>query len=1451
MARKKKKSNNRNDARGYSTGTVNLHKNKHLSQQQQTLEKVGKGTRTIQVTSEAYAELIILIDQLKQSMCNTSTCSDAEEGIKYDSDYSSKKISIQNSEHKSPIVNVSMENKRFVKKVTFLNDNLEQLGFTCDQIKKVLVALIFGEEIKSEISTNNTNHTHGDDYRGEDILSLEAALDWLCFHLQSNDLPKLFTDINLRQDDGNSINLSVIKAFQKEELGNESEDLEIVGEKEKGLRQKQNDSVCLKLDSTTKDNFLSKKDGNIETSRRSKADDEDDGKEAAKRAWLLSHYQYEDEHSIEDLVHDQVKIEQDKVDVGTKTEERAKFPEEIRLERLEGEIQDLTESLNDEANNYMRSKYEIAEMKKTLKKLTGQAKGLRGKVAKKITSLEVIQDREEEKQEEECCAMELFGNNPLESVAGISTVTMEKYIEVNIPSDWSGKTPKVILLEHCRKQKWPKPTFTKIENTNNGCVVKVKQFQNDVKIMAEEGPFRSIVHAEHYVSTKILYALNPNLPMHLLMPPDFRDLWTSWLKEKEMKRNEVLMIHKNERSEKIASLVAHLLRIVTESENNGSNRGPRFSESFENSSKDTPDNWDEESSDSNANNVVAEVIAMPKISTSVPNKLGKALQDSFARKQKSKSYEKMYRNRQCLPIFDYRQQILETVRDNSVTVLCAETGAGKTTQCPQYILEEGLMSGFGDRTNIICTQPRRISALSVAERVAEEMDDTVGRQVGYHIRMEAKKTKQTKLLFCTTGVVLRRLQDDPNLDGVTHVIVDEVHERQWEIDFLLIALRRLLNTTRKVDLKVILMSATLDSKLFCSFFQNAPFLSVPGRTFPVAEYYLEDLFDATDHLIDEDSKYAIWEDRDYEKASIFVTGRGGEKRKELISLDSEIELSEVSGEYKDYKMSTRRSMERVNEEIINYDLIEDLLLFLLNTDKNDKILPPDSEEGSLSGSILIFLPGIGEIRSLHDRLRANIHFSNPKRFDIIPMHSTLSPKEQKRAFLKPKNGCQKIIIATNIAETSITIDDCVCVIDSGICREVMQDKNSSTSKLVTTWCSKASSKQRAGRAGRVQPGICCRLYSSKTASKMKKQSTPELQRIPLEEVCLKILAANLATNCMDFLMNAPQPPSNENVTRALKVLEEVDAIEPVKSQIYERRAEVITPLGKHLAKLPVEIRLGKMLIFGVLFKVLDKTLTIAASLSSKSPFSTNIDEPQRAEAAHRAFIHPTSDFLTICNVWEAYTTANTSAVDAKRFCQRNYLNKSAFIEISDTRKQFIILLSQIGFIDAALTESGVLGSPYNINGSNENVLGAVLCAGLYPNCAHVLTKQGESLPSIWQEQKQLWFHKSSALHNKKKIEFEWVIYHEKFATHKVYVSTTSPIKPFSLLLFGKSIQVKHLDRKVVVDGWIELKIPAQTGVIFRELRKEMSKVLESYISNVKEREDNIFIAGIIKLLKLE
>lgn len=373
---------------------------------------------------------------------------------------------------------------------------------------------------------------------------------------------------------------------------------------------------------------------------------------------------------------------------------------------------------------------------------------------------------------------------------------------------------------------------------------------------------------------------------------------------------------------------------------------------------------------------------------------------------------------------------------------------------------------------------------------------------------------------------------------------------------------------------------------------------------------------------------------------------------------------------------------------------------------------------------------------------------------------------------------------------------------------------------------------------------------------MKQQSMPELQRVPLEEVCLSILAGGLAANCTNFLLQAPQPPEEVSVQAALRVLEEVGAVNPqpykVTVSTSDTHTETLTPLGRHLAKLPVHARLGKMLIFGALFKVLDKVLTIAASLSAKSPFVTNFDNSQQAAAKHRSFRHETSDFLTVCNVWEAYCAASVvSDSNVRRFCAANFLSRNALTEIGDMRRQFVELLGQIGFVSSSEVRH-VETSVYNLNGKKEEIVTAVVCAGLYPNVAHAVKGAQNAPPTLFDKDKErVYFHNSSVNH-KKVLEGEWVAFHEKFATSKVFLSSTSLVHPFSLLLFGGSIAINHLERKVIIDDRIVLNMAAQTGVMFRELRHKLTILLNEIIevSDANLKNDTL-INGIVKLLSCE
>jgi len=526
-----------------------------------------------------------------------------------------------------------------------------------------------------------------------------------------------------------------------------------------------------------------------------------------------------------------------------------------------------------------------------------------------------------------------------------------------------------------------------------------------------------------------------------------------------------------------------------------------------------------------------------------------------------------------------------------------------------------------------------------------------------------------------------------------------------------------------------------------------------------------------------------------------------------------------------------------------------LTLLLENASTNTSILPPQGGkdlEKFCSGAVLIFLPGMGEIRTLTSRLSGSRVFGNKRRYDVIPMHSTLSPQDQKRAFSQPKPGCRKLILSTNICETSVTIPDVVCVIDSGLVREVRQDKRYATSKLVLDWCSRASTKQRAGRAGRVQPGICCKLYSSNTVEHvMKAQTMPELQRVPLEEVCLSILGGNLSNSCADFLEQAPQPPSETAVKLALNLLKEVGAIE------VSAETQQLTPLGEHLAKIPVHVRLGKMLIFGCIFRCLDPILTIVSGLSCKSPFVTSANSTSDVTAIHNKFRDIESDFLTITNLWKSFQMnlrENNTRDRGRGFCRKNFLSWSAMMEIGDMRRQCLELLTQIGFVQGKCKEDSLAKSIYNENGLDDRLIHSVICAGLYGNVAHAIKERPDDPPSLWHRQERLLFHSSSTNHKKRNLPSNWILFHAKFATARTTVAATSPIHDSALMMFGGTMVVKHLERKVVIDDWIEIPVAAQKAVLLKELRGRLEVLLKKLIESTDLKQDEELVEVVTKVL---
>lgn len=334
--------------------------------------------------------------------------------------------------------------------------------------------------------------------------------------------------------------------------------------------------------------------------------------------------------------------------------------------------------------------------------------------------------------------------------------------------------------------------------------------------------------------------------------------------------------------------------------------------------------------------------------------------------------------------------------------------------------------------------------------------------------------------------------------------------------------------------------------------------------------------------------------------------------------------------------------------------------------------------------------------------------------------------------------------------------------------------------------------------------------------------------MPLEEVCLTILAAGFESNCRAFLAQCPEPPTNESVESALETLRQVGAV-VVHSNTGDARS---THLGEHLARIPVDVRLGKMLIFGALFRCIDPVLSIVASLAAtRSPFLSTFYESPEARAAHASFRVNESDFLTLSNIWEQYRENSNSTAQAKTFCRKFFLDWKALTEIGDARRLYLDLLDSFGYIDRCdrkISSNSDLGA-YNTHSSNESIVHAVVCAGTYPNIARILSAVGCGEMSMWHRQERVHFHSSSVNAKTRRstsTSSTLVSFHEKFGTsNRVSVATTCFAHPMAVLLLGGPLTVAHCERKVYSDDLLAFGIAPKTGVLLRELRNDLDRVL--------------------------
>lgn len=523
-----------------------------------------------------------------------------------------------------------------------------------------------------------------------------------------------------------------------------------------------------------------------------------------------------------------------------------------------------------------------------------------------------------------------------------------------------------------------------------------------------------------------------------------------------------------------------------------------------------------------------------------------------------------------------------------------------------------------------------------------------------------------------------------------------------DTDFLLIILRTLMD--RRPELKVILMSATVDAARFSRYLNDAPILNVPGRTFPVQTQYLEDAIELTH----------------YAGAAEDVRKNGnssGDDDEEITS-----EKSGIPSKLPGYSPATRNVLSTYDEYAIDYDLIVRLV----------EAVAYDPQLSRYSSAVLVFLPGLAEIRQLNDMLASHPSFSS--NWLIYPLHSTISSEDQQAAFHLPPPGVRKIVIATNIAETGVTIPDITCVIDTGKHKEMRFDERRQLSRLTQSFIARANAKQRRGRAGRVQEGLCYHLFTKyRHDNLMMDQQTPEMLRLSLQDLVMRTKICKLG-DIEATLSEALDPPSSKNIRRAIDALIEVDALTP---------GEELTHLGRQIAKLPLDAHLGKLVLLASMFGCVDVAITIAAILSSKSPFLTPFGAKQRADIARLSFKTGDSDLLTTYNAYKAWRTVCTTAGRSEiQFCHQNFLSPQNLGNIEDLKAQLLSSLAEAGFVQMSPDERRILSryrsttrhrtfvavpAQYDTQSANDLLVNSVIATAFYPK---ILTREGKGWRNI-------------------------------------------------------------------------------------------------------------------------
>ncbi|MDE2156785.1 MAG: ATP-dependent RNA helicase HrpA [Xanthomonadaceae bacterium] len=563
---------------------------------------------------------------------------------------------------------------------------------------------------------------------------------------------------------------------------------------------------------------------------------------------------------------------------------------------------------------------------------------------------------------------------------------------------------------------------------------------------------------------------------------------------------------------------------------------------------------------------------------------------------------------ESLPITARAEEIVKLIRAHQVVVIAGETGSGKTTQLPKICLA----ARRGEAGMIGCTQPRRLAARSVARRVAEELGSQIGEIVGFQVRFNDQVSARSLIKFMTDGILLAETQGDPWLSAYDTIIIDEAHERSLNIDFLLGYLKRLAG--KRPDLKIIVTSATIDTARFAEHFDGAPVVAVEGRAHPVE---------------------LRWRPVD---ASAPAVGA------------HPVRESSSPPQLKEHR--AQGALLRRSRETMQQGSAEHIAAVL------DEITRDDPR-----GDVLVFLPGEREIRDAHLLLSRRQY----RETEILPLYARLSAGDQDRVF-KP-GPKRRVVLATNVAETSLTVPRIRYVIDTGTARVKRYSQRSQLERLHVEPVAQAAADQRKGRCGRVGPGICYRLYDEADYAARAAYTDPELLRSSLANVILRMLALQLGEVEGFPFLEAPDP---RVVADGYRRLAEISAID---------EARKLTPIGRTLARLPIDVQLARMLVEGEKLHCLRELLTVVSFLSVQDPRERPADARQQADAAHALFADPKSDFVGVLNLWRAYHEAHEELTQSKLrdWCSRHFLSFMRLREWRELHRQLMLVVEELGW----------------------------------------------------------------------------------------------------------------------------------------------------------------------------